>query len=174
MSFSIIVAMAENRGIGKNNDLLYYIKDDLKRFKKITTGHTVIMGRNTFMSLPRGPLPNRRNIVITDNPEDCTLPGKYPGKQCIMVDSVEKATELCNHDEENFIIGGGSIYKQFLPYADKLYLTLVHDKPDADIFFPDYKPNAWTIKSKEKHPENEPPFSYIILEKKHPDNVNHG
>ncbi|MEA3447497.1 MAG: dihydrofolate reductase [Bacteroidota bacterium] len=172
MSFSIIVAIAKNRGIGKNNDLLYYIKDDLKRFKKITTGHNIIMGRNTFLSLPKGPLPNRKNIVITDNHEDCSLPDKYPDRECIMVDSIEKAIKQCNPNEENFIIGGGSIYKQFFPYADKLYLTIVHEEPDADIFFPEYNNHKWKETYKEEHFENKPPYSYIILKKvtdeKHP------
>ncbi|MDA3819523.1 MAG: dihydrofolate reductase [Candidatus Delongbacteria bacterium] len=165
MSFSIIVAIAKNRGIGKNNDLLYYIKDDLKRFKKITTGHNIIMGRNTFLSLPNGPLPNRKNIVITDNPEDCSLPDKYPDRECIMVDSIEKAIKQCNPNEENFIIGGGSIYKQFFPYADKLYLTIVHEEPDADIFFPDYNNKMWKEIWKEDHFEHKPPYSDLILER---------
>jgi dihydrofolate reductase len=165
MSFSIIVAIAKNRGIGKNNDMLYYIKDDLKRFKKITTGHTIIMGRKTFFSLPKGPLPNRKNIVITDNPKDCSLPDTYPDRDCIMVDSVENAINQCNPSEENFIIGGGSIYKQFMPLADKLYLTVVHETPEADIFFPEYNHKEWKETYKEDHFEHEPPYSYIILER---------
>ncbi|MFO7880556.1 MAG: dihydrofolate reductase [Bacteroidota bacterium] len=169
MGFTIIAAIAENRGIGKDNDLLYFIKNDLKRFKQITTGHNIIMGRKTFRSLPKGPLPNRKNIVITDNPEDCNLPDKYPDKDCIMTDSVEKAKSLCNHQEENFIIGGGSIYRQFLPYADKMYLTLIHEEPDADIFFPEYNPEEWQVISKEEHAEHDPPFSYLILSRTNKD-----
>ena len=165
MSFSIIVALAKNRGIGKNNDLLWYISDDLKRFKRITTGHTVIMGRNTFKSLPKGPLPNRKNIVITDNPEDCSLPEKYPDKDCVMVDSIEKAMEICNPEDENFVIGGGSIYKQFLPYTNRLYLTLVHEDADADIFFPDYNPEKWEETEREDHMDEDPAYSYLVLKR---------
>jgi len=165
MGYSIIVAIAKNKAIGKGNDLLYYIKDDLKRFKNITSGHNIIMGRNTFASLPKGPLPKRKNIVITDHPEDCSLPEKHPDRDCIMVDSIEKAMSLCNQNEENFIIGGGSIYRQFLPYADKMYLTLIDEEPEADVFFPPYDDNAWEIVSEEKYPEHDPPFSYLILEK---------
>jgi dihydrofolate reductase len=166
MSFSIIVAIAKNRAIGRNNDLLWYISEDLKRFKRITTGHTIIMGRNTFKSLPKGPLPNRKNIVITDNPEDCSLPEMYPDKDCMMLDSIEKAMEACNPREENFVIGGGSIYKQFLPYANRLYLTLIHeDVTDADVFFPDFDPETWTEIEREDHLDEKPAYSYLILEK---------
>lgn len=165
MSFSIIVAIAENFAIGKNNDLIYYISDDLKRFKKITTGHNIIMGRNTFKSLPKGPLPHRKNIVITDNPEDCSLPEKYPDRDCIMVDSIPKAIDQCNQNEENFIIGGESIYKQFLPYADKLYITLIHEKPDADIFFPKIRFSDWNEIFREEHPDHDPAYTYFIYQK---------
>ncbi len=166
MSFSIIVAITKNRAIGKNNDLLWYISEDLKRFKRITTGHTIIMGRNTFKSLPKGPLPNRKNIVITDNPEDCSLPEMYPERDCMMVDSIEKAMDGCNPEEENFVIGGGSIYEQFLPYAKRLYLTLVHeDVADADIFFPEYNPETWIEVEREDHVDENPAYSYLILEK---------
>ena len=166
MSFSIIVAIAKNRAIGRDNDLLWYISEDLKRFKRITTGHTIIMGRNTFKSLPKGPLPNRKNIVITDNPEDCSLPEMYPDKDCMMLDSIEKAMKACNPNEENFVIGGGSIYKQFLPYANRLYLTLIHeDVTDADVFFPDFDPETWTEIEREDHLDEKPAYSYVILEK---------
>ncbi|MDA3942495.1 MAG: dihydrofolate reductase [Bacteroidetes bacterium] len=166
MSFSIIVAIAKNRAIGRNNDLLWYISEDLKRFKRITTGHTVIMGRNTFKSLPKGPLPKRKNIVITDNPEDCTLPEMYPDRDCMMVDSIKKAMDACNPKDENFVIGGESIYKQFLPYADRLYLTLIHENvTDADVFFPDFAPEKWTEIEREDHLDEKPAYSYLILEK---------
>ncbi len=119
MSFSIIVALAENKGIGKNNDLLWYISEDLKRFKRLTTGHTIIMGKNTFNSLPKGALPNRRNMIITSKPQSIK---NCKTENCIVVDSIEAAIKACNPDEENFIIGGGSIYKQMLPYANRLPL----------------------------------------------------
>ncbi|HXK81609.1 MAG TPA: dihydrofolate reductase [Bacteroidales bacterium] len=159
MSFSIIVAVAENYAIGANNDLLWYIPEDLKRFKKITTGNTIIMGKKTFESLPNGPLPNRRNIVISDIKNDCV-------EGCIVVDSIQNAIEACKPNEENFIIGGGSIYKQFLDIADKIYLTKVHRNYDADVFFPKIDFNNWITTFKESHKENNPPYTYLILNRK--------
>jgi dihydrofolate reductase len=159
MSFSIIVALAENNAIGLKNDLLWHISEDLKRFKKITTGHTIIMGKNTFESLPKGALPNRRNIVISDIINDCK-------EGCVVVNSIEEAIELCEPSEENFIIGGGSIYKQFLSITDKLYLTKVHGNYKADVFFPKIDFTQWQIITDEKHNENNPPYSYQILKRK--------
>ena len=111
-NISIIVAIARNFAIGKNNDLLFHLPNDLKRFKQITTGFPVIMGRNTLLSLPRWPLPNRRNIVITDRPDD-----QFAG--CEIVFSVEEAARLVSNENEAFIIGGGSIYRQFYPLANR-------------------------------------------------------
>jgi len=133
---SIIVAIAQNYAIGKNNQLLWHLSDDLKRFKQLTTGNTVIMGRKTFESLPVKPLPNRKNIVITDNNGEA-IDG------CIMAYSIEQAIEKADSISENFIIGGGSIYSQFLPIADKLYLTIVHHDFDADTFFPSINFDEW-------------------------------
>ena len=144
MSISIIVAVAENNAIGKDNDLLWHISDDLKRFKKITSGHKIIMGKNTFLSLPVRPLPYRTSIVITDEPSD-----NYDG--CIMAYSIEEAIVNCEKDEECFIIGGGSIYRQFLPLADKLYLTKVKRAYEADIFFPAISEEEWELIEKEDH-----------------------
>ncbi len=107
---SIIVAIASNYAIGKDNDLLWHISDDLKRFKRITSGHTVVMGKNTFYSLPFRPLPKRRNIVLTDVPGE-----KIEG--CEMAYSIDHAIELMDENSENFIMGGGSIYRQFMPLA---------------------------------------------------------
>ncbi|RLD64422.1 MAG: dihydrofolate reductase [Bacteroidetes bacterium] len=137
-NISIIVAIAENYAIGKDNELLWHISDDLKRFKKLTSGHTVIMGQNTFDSLPNGALPNRKNIVISFN-KDLKIPG------CIMAYSIEDAIKKCDTNEEVFVIGGGSIYKQFLEIADKIYLTLVHENFEADTFFPKIDSNKWSI-----------------------------
>lgn len=158
MDFTIIVAIAENYGIGKNNDLLWHISGDLKRFKKITTGHTIIMGRKTFFSLPKGALPNRRNIVITDCPEDCC-----PGAE--IVSSIEEAIKIADKDKENFIIGGGMIYEQFMPLANKMYLTIVHKEFDADVFFPEINYDEWKIIEEEKHLDHNPPFSYLTMKK---------
>ena len=139
---SIIVAIAENMAIGKNNDLLWHIPEDLKRFKRITSGHPVIMGKRTYESLPRRPLPNRRNIVITDVKGE-ELEG------CEMAWSIAEAIAKCNPSEENFVIGGASIYKQFLRYADRLYLTRIHKSFDADVFFPEIDYSQWKLTSKE-------------------------
>jgi dihydrofolate reductase len=159
MSFSIIVAVAENFAIGANNDLLWHIPEDLKRFKKITTGNTIIMGKKTFLSLPNGPLPNRKNIVISDIKNDCV-------EGCIVVNSIEKAIEECNPNEENFIIGGGSIYNQFIDICDTIYLTKVYRNYKADIFFPEINFNDWETIFEESHKDNDPPYTYLILKRK--------
>jgi dihydrofolate reductase len=156
MSISIIVAVAENNAIGKDNDLLWHISDDLKRFKRITSGHKMIMGKNTFLSLPVRPLPNRISVVITDDQND-----NYEG--CIMAYSIEDAISKCEADEECFIIGGGSIYRQFLPLADKLYLTKVGRSYEADIFFPEINEAEWELIEKEDYIDEENnslPFSF--------------
>ena len=137
-NISIIVAIAENRAIGKDNKLLWHLSDDLKRFKKLTTGHTLIMGRNTFLSLPNGALPNRRHIVISD------VEGESFGG-CEMARSIEEAVKLAGRIEECFVIGGGMVYKQFLPLAGKLYLTQVHESFEADTFFPEIDFGQWKI-----------------------------
>jgi len=160
---SIIVAIAENRAIGKDNRLLWHLSDDLKRFKRLTTGHTLIMGRNTFLSLPNGPLPNRRHVVITD------VPGEdFEG--CEMAHSVEQAIELAGNGEECFVIGGGMVYAQFLPIAGKLYLTQVHHSFDADTFFPEIDLSQWKVVQSEKveaGPKNEYSHTYSELVRIH-------
>lgn len=155
-NISIIVAIAQNFAIGKNNDLLFHLPNDLKRFKQITTGHPVIMGRNTLLSLPKGALPNRRNIVITDNPED-----KFD--RCEMVFSVAEAAEAVKNEEEAFIIGGGMIYRQFYPLTGKLYLTLVHQDYDADVYFPEINYSEWTELSRDNHFDEKNGFNYSYL-----------
>ncbi len=151
---SIIVAIASNYAIGKDNDLLWHISDDLKRFKRITSGHPVVMGKNTFFSLPFRPLPKRRNIVLTD----------IAGEQidgCEMAYSIEDSIELMDANQENFIMGGGSIYKQFMPLAQKLYITRVHQDFDADIFFPEIDESIWKLTEKiDMEPEKEGSFSF--------------
>jgi dihydrofolate reductase len=160
---SIIVAVAKNNAIGKDNKLLWHLSEDLKRFKKLTTGHTIVMGKNTYFSLPRRPLPNRTHIVLTD----------IPGEQiddCVMAYSVEDAISKMDLEEENFIIGGASIYRQFLPFSDKLYITWVHEEFEADTFFPEFDEAEWNIISKEDFPDpdekNPYPYSYVIYERK--------
>jgi len=135
---SIIVAIAENNAIGNNNQLLWHIPDDLIRFKALTTNHDIIMGKKTFESLPIKPLPNRKNIVITDIPNE-----QISG--CTMAYSIQDVLEKMNPEKENFIIGGGSIYSQFMPLANKLYITKVHHTFEADTFFPEIDSTAWTL-----------------------------
>ena len=155
-NISIIVAIADNYAIGKDNKLLWRLSDDLKRFKKITSGHTVIMGRNTFLSLPKGALPDRRNIVITDVTGE-----SFPG--CEMAFSIEEALGMTANDGECFVMGGGMVYRQLLPVAGKLYLTRVHHSFDADTFFPEIDFREWQetkseyIESSEK---NEYPHTF--------------
>jgi dihydrofolate reductase len=161
-NISIIVAIAENFAIGKNNDLLFHLPNDLKRFKEITTGKPVIMGRNTLLSLPGSrPLKNRRNIVISDIPGD-----NFDG--CEMTSSIEGAVELVQNEEEAFIIGGGMIYRQFYPLAGKLYLTLVHQPFDADVYFPEIQYCEWeeTFREDLFDEKNNFNYSYINLIRK--------
>ena len=154
---SIIVAIAKNNAIGKNNDLLWHIPNDLKRFKKLTSGHNIIMGKKTYQSLPFRPLPNRTNIVITD------IAGEVI-EGCKMAYSINDAVELMDKENENFIIGGGSVYKQFLPVADKLYLTIVHKDFDADIFFPEINFDEWEkIEEVFVNDDDSVPFDYSYL-----------
>lgn len=162
-NISIIVAIASNFAIGRNNDLLFHLPNDLKRFRRITTGHPLIMGRNTLLSLPKWPLPNRRNIVITDNPED-----HFPG--CEIVYSAEEALSLVRQEAESFIIGGGSVYRQFFPIANRLYLTVVNKEFEADIFFPVINYEEWTETSREEHFDevNQFHYTYLNLERKQP------
>lgn len=157
---SLIAAISkERRALGFQNKLLWKIGGDLPRFKELTTGHAIIMGRKTYESIGR-PLPNRTNIVIS---RSSSIPET---KDLIIVDSVEKALDVAKQSEESeiFIIGGGEIYKQSLPFADHLYLTIVDDEPEADTFFPDYSEFKREV-SREDHPEHTPPFSYVVLQK---------
>jgi dihydrofolate reductase len=159
---SIIVAIAQNNAIGKNNDLLWHISEDLKRFKRITLNHTVVMGLNTFYSLPVRPFPNRRNIVVVD---DTSV--KIEG--CEMAYSIEDAVNLCDEDKENFICGGASIYRQFMPLADKLYLTVVYKNFEADTFFPEINYDEWNlIEESEKmfDEKTQLTFAYLTYERK--------
>ena len=155
---SIIVAIAQNHAIGKDNLLLWHIPADLKRFKKLTTGHTTVMGKRTFESLPIRPLPNRRSVVITD----------IPGEEidgCTMAYSIADAISKMDEDKENFIIGGGSVYRQFLPLADQLYLTIVTKDFEADTFL-EIDLQDWKTIEREDHLEEELPYYYINLKRK--------
>lgn len=155
-NISIIVAIAENFAIGKNNELLFHLPDDLKRFKEITTGHSLVMGRNTLLSLPKWPLPKRRHIVITDKPDD-----DFPG--CETVFSIEEALEKVKEEDEAFVIGGGMVYKQFYPLAGKLYLTLVYKHFEADVFFPVIDFTEWKEILREDFIDEKNGFRYSYL-----------
>lgn len=146
MRINIIAAVARNRAIGIGNKLIYWLPNDLKRFKALTTGHTIIMGRNTFLSLPKGALPNRRNIVLTKTVTE------LPGCECF--DSLEKAIQHCSGNEDIYIIGGASVYSQAIGMADRLCLTEIDDIPEnADAFFPEY--SDWKEESREEHGTDE-------------------
>ena len=139
---TIIAALGKNNEIGLNNDLLWRLPKDLKRFKALTTGNTIIMGRKTYESIGR-PLPNRKNIVITRNKT-------YQAKGCLVVNSLDEALEQCK-SQECFIIGGASIYKEAFPIATKMELTLVDFEGEADTFFPTINFDNWTLNQKESH-----------------------
>jgi len=159
---SIIAAVSEDWGIGKDNELLWNISEDLKRFKRLTTGNTVIMGKKTWESLPRRPLPGRKNIVLTDDPKECI--------DCsVTAYSIEDALSKCEKGEEIFIIGGGSVYRQFMPLADRLYITHVHKLAPADVYFPEIDLKIWQISEREEHVTGETsniPYTYTIYERK--------
>jgi len=140
MTVSIIVAVAENNVIGKDNRLIWHLSEDLKRFKQLTLEHVVIFGLNTYLFLPIKPLPGRKNIVVSLDP-DLMLEG------AITVGSPENALEISKDEEEVFICGGASIYKQFLPLADKIYLTKVLYAFEGDTFFPEINPNDWIVEN---------------------------
>ncbi|MGL5317341.1 MAG: dihydrofolate reductase [Bacteroidales bacterium] len=135
-NISIIAAIAENNALGKNNDLIWRLPNDLKRFKHLTDGHTIVMGRRTFESLPKGALPNRKNVVMTSMPEAI-------GTSAFVCSSWEEMIDLTEKDNEIFIIGGASIYRDAMPVANRLYLTFVHEKFDADVFFPEIDFSEW-------------------------------
>lgn len=156
---SIIAALDTRSAIGFKNQLLFRLPDDLRRFKQLTTGHTVLMGRKTYDSLPKGALPNRRNIVLSRTVKE--LPG------CEVFPDLDAALAACAHDEEVFVIGGAAVYAQALPLADRLLLTLVIDEaPEADAFFPEIDVNVWRTVKEEFHPADErhtQSFSFVDM-----------
>ena len=162
MNIAIIVAIAEGNAIGKDQELLCHMPADLKRFKALTTGHTIIMGRKTFESLPHA-LPNRRNMVLSSQPN-----ANFPG--CEVCASLPEALALCAGEEEVFIIGGGQVYQQALALSDSLYITRIHNAfPDATTFFPELDAAQWEEIEREAHPADEKnpyPYTYVNYRRK--------
>lgn len=159
MIVSQVVAISENHVIGKDNKLLWYLPNDLKHFKEITSGHTVIMGRKTYDSVGK-PLPRRRNIIITR--QAISIEG------CEVVNSIEAALALCADEEEVFIVGGAEIYKQSMHLTDRIYLTIVHKEFEGDSFFPGINKTEWREVFREDHQPDEKnhlPYSFITLER---------
>lgn len=153
---SIIVAIAANNAIGKDNDLLWHISDDLKRFKRLTENHFIIMGKKTYYSLPIRPLPKRTNMVITDIAEEQI-------DNCLMAYSINDSIKKMDAEKENFIIGGGSIYEQFMPLANKLYITRIHQDFEGDTFFPEISLNEWKLEEKiDINDDNQNNFTYTF------------
>ncbi len=160
--FTIIAAAAENDALGKDNDLVWHLPDDFKRFKALTTNHFIIMGRKTFESFPK-PLPNRTHIIITRQ-NNYTVP-----EGCIVVSSLQKAMDLCPKEDENFIIGGGQIYKQSIELSDKIELTRVHTTVEADTFFPKIEEDKWSLINSFHHSKDEKhkfDFTYLTYVRK--------
>jgi dihydrofolate reductase len=158
---TLIAAASENHTLGKDNQLIWYIPEDLKRFKRLTQGHAVIMGRKTFESLPKA-LPNRKNIILTHNPN-------YRAEGGVVVHSIEEALKAAADDPQPFIIGGGEIYSLFLPIAQTIELTRVHAMFDGDAFFPNLNPDQWEIVQEENFPATEDlsyAYSYITYKNK--------
>jgi dihydrofolate reductase len=160
MTVSIIVAIARNHAIGKNNKLLWHLPNDLKHFKDVTTGHTVIMGRKTYDSVGK-PLPKRRNIIVTR--QAISIEG------CEVVNSIEAALALCANDDEVFIVGGAEIYKQSLSLTDRIYLTIIDHDFDGDTFFPELNNEEWKETERENFEpdeKNKYSYSFITLERR--------
>ena len=148
---TLIAAAAENNALGKNNEMIWHLPDDFKRFKKLTSGHDIILGRKTFESFDK-PLPNRRHIIITRQENYAE---NIDQSCCIVVSSIEEAIAQTNAEEENFVIGGGEIYTLALPLADKIELTRVHGTFEADAYFPTFDTEKWHLDSEEYHSTDE-------------------
>jgi dihydrofolate reductase len=158
MTIALIAILDQANGIGRENKLLCHLPADLRRFKQLTTGHCVVMGRKTFESLPNGPLPNRRNIIITRDKEF-----KQTGIE--VIHSVKEIFKVCENEHKIFIIGGGQIYNIMLEYADILYITKIHHTFISDAFFPEIKSEEWEIKEKIDYTADEKnKFDYSFIE----------
>ena len=155
---SIVVAVAENNVIGKDNKLIWHLPEDLKRIKKLTTGHTIIMGRKTFESLGRV-LPNRKHVILCNDMEL-----NIEDENVEVLEDISMLKQYIDSTEENFVIGGATIYKLLLPYANKIYLTLIHEKFEGDVFFPEIDEREWKIVETEKGLKDEKnPYDYEYI-----------
>ena len=143
----MIAAAAENNALGKDNELVWHLPDDFKRFKNLTSGHPIIMGRKTFESFQK-PLPNRLHIIITRQKN-------YQAEGCLVVSNLENAIALTDKNQDAFVIGGGEIYKLALSFTDKIELTRVHDSFEADTYFPEIDEKEWQLIHEEYHPKDE-------------------
>ncbi len=162
-TISIIAAVADDLAIGFKKKIPWYLPADLKHFKELTTGHTLIMGKRTFESLPNGPLPNRFNIVMTTMLTEGVVDGYFEA------DSIDDALELSSNSDQVFIIGGSVIYKQFMEYADRMYITWVHGEFVADTFFPETDFSLWDEVSRKEYPADETnshPYSFVEYQRK--------
>jgi dihydrofolate reductase len=156
MRVSLIAAMAENRVIGVDNRLPWHLPEDLKHFRRLTTGHTVIMGRKNYESIGK-PLPQRRNIVVSRRPD-------FQATGCTVVHSIEEAMTVAGDEPEVFVIGGAEIYRQTMARADRLFLTLVHANVDGDTFFPELENGHWQETARERHePDDRHRFAYSFI-----------
>lgn len=159
---SIIVAIAKNNAIGKDNKLLWHLPDDLKRFKRLTTGHNIIMGRKTFESLGRV-LPNRHHIILS---KDTQL--KIDSKDVEVINDISMLDNYINSEEENFVIGGATIYKLLMPYCNKMYITEIDKEFDGDVYFPEILSKEWRATEREEGPkddENNFKYEYVTYER---------
>ncbi len=160
---SIVAAVADNYAIGKGNKLPWHLPADLKHFRELTTGHAVVMGKRTFESLPNGPLPNRRNVVLTSVMSEGVNEGYFEA------DSLEDAFYLCEKEEKVFIVGGAAVYRQSLEIAESLYITWVHHEFSADIYFPEVDFSKWDEVSRQDMPADEKnpyPYSFVHYKRK--------
>ena len=160
---SIVAAVADNYAIGKGNKLPWHLPADLKHFRELTTGHAVVMGKRTFESLPNGPLPNRRNVVLTSVMSEGVNEGYFEA------DSLEDAFYLCEKEEKVFIVGGAAVYRQSLEIAESLYITWVHHEFSADIYFPEVDFSKWEEVSRQDMPADEKnpyPYSFVLYKRK--------
>jgi len=165
MIISLIAAIGKNRAIGKNNQLLWNLPNDMRHFRETTSGHPVIMGERTYLSIGR-PLPKRENIILSQNPD-------FHPDGCVVVKDIDSALSAARATgtDEVFVIGGGMVYSSFLPRADKMYLTLVEAEPEGDVFFPEWNPAEWRVMSSKEHPadqENSLKHTFFIYERIRP------